>query len=84
VRRRRKEQAVEAWLTTLRCSLNPNHLLYVEEAVAGRIEPSAEEEIGCLWGDEGVMERLPGEFEVTSTGEIRGLPAPTAPTLPVV
>lgn len=73
---------METWLTTLRCSLNPHHLLYVEEATAGQIETSVEEEIGCLWGDAGVMERLAGVFEVTVTGKLRDVP--TAPTQPAV
>lgn len=74
---------MEPWLTTFRCSQNPAHLLYVEEVVAGRIELAATETIGCLWGDDGVMERLPGEFEVVVTGKIRGVePAPTEPVPP--
>jgi hypothetical protein len=74
---------VETWLTTLRCSLNPAHLLYIQESVAGRLEMPETEEILCLWGDAGVMERLPGEFEITVTGEIRGI-AHTGPVLPGV
>jgi hypothetical protein len=72
---------VDPWLTAFRCSRNPAHLLYVEESVTGRLETPENEEIGCLWGDEGVMERLSGEFEVTVTGKIRDgvLTAPIPP-----
>lgn len=73
---------MEAWLTTFRCSQNPAHLLYVEEAVAGRIEIAAGDEIGCLWGDDGAMERLPSEFEVAVTGKLRPVPVPMDPIPP--
>jgi hypothetical protein len=73
---------MEVWLTTFRCSENPNHLLYVEEAVAGPLATSTEDDpIGCLWGDDGTMERLPSEFELTATGKIR-VAAPMEPIPP--
>jgi hypothetical protein len=59
------------WLVVFRCVKNPLHLLYLEEGISGKLATTLDSPIWCLWGDEAVMERLPGEFEVIVTGALR-------------
>ena len=64
------------WLGIFRCSKTPQHLLYLEERLAGPLETleaskNPDDWIWCPWGDEGKMQRLPGEFEVIVTGALR-------------
>lgn len=75
------------WLTVYRCTANARHLVYLESALAGYPEeadgPGHVAALWCLWGDGGVLARLPGPFRVVEMeGEDgRRVGAPTGETL---
>lgn len=78
------------WLTVYRCTKNERHLLYLEGALAGFPEdsdvPGHQEDLWCLWGDGGHLDRLPGPMLVVDP-MIEGVAGPlglgNVPTAPI-